>query len=361
MWCDLYNFTKWSPDATNEADHYDCVEWQQPDYPFSGITGLAKLGGTLWVYTPTSIIPIRYTGLRGGERVIQVIDDQVLTRVGNTHPWTLVALDRVHFFYDGIENNILAFDGQTLSPVGEPIRQYLEDNLNESPSLAAKMWACVDVESREIWWRFVSKTSSGTFDKAVVFNYRLKVWFTASTENVHAFCGSLFVNGTAGELTGEAQDLTGRVDQLGANEVEVPRIYGAETGKLYRDEVEADATSGLVAQDDPVLESGDFLYGSLHAVKEARAIAVNAGWDAVRDPTMKLEVGVAARDYLDDVVDWSRTENKAGDWTRSLPEGRLTHRERAGKVLRYRFVGRNSRGLKFTAYEPTVYAKEAEK
>lgn len=359
MWSHLYDFTKWHPDAPNEADHYDVVEWQQSDYPFSGVTGLAKLGGTLWVYTPTAIVPLRYTGI--GQGVIQVVDDQVVTRCGNTYPWTLVSLDRVHFFYDGIENNIFAFDGQTISPVGEPIRRYLEENLNESPTLAAKMWGCVDVENREIWWRFVSKTSNGDFDKAVVFNYRLKLWFTASTENVQAFCGSVFVNDTMDSLQGEMQDLQGTMAQLGANEEKVPRIYGADAGKLYRDEETADATASLLPADDPVLETGDFLYGSLNAIKEGREVAVNAGWDATRDPTMRLEVGVAARDYLDDVVNWSDVANKAGDWSRNLPEGKLTHRERAGNVLRYRFVGRNARGLKFTAFEPSVYSKGADK
>ncbi len=354
MWSHLYNFSLWEPDAPNEADHYDFVEWQQLDYPFSGVTGLAKLGGVLWVYTPTAIIPMRYTGI--GQGVIQVIDDQVVTRTGNTHPWSLIALDRVHFFYDGIENNILAFDGGQVIPVGEPVRQFLADNLNPNPFLAAKMWGCVDVQNRELWWRFVSVDSEGTFDRAVVFNYRNKTWFTASTENVQSFSGAVFTNISVSELTGLVEDLEGTVGQLGASEEVTPRLYGAESGKIYRDEVPEDVTASLITMDDPVLESGDFLYGSLHAVKEARAMAVNAA-----QTEGQLEVGVAARDYLDDTVDWSDPANKAGLWSRTLPEGRLTHRERAGKVLRYRFKGTNARGLKFTAYEPTVYAKEAEK
>lgn len=357
LWSHLYDFTTWTPDATNEADHYDLVEWQNADYPFSGITGIGKIGGTLWVYTPTAIVPFRYTGIRQG--TVQLVDDSVLTRIGNTYPWTLATLDRTHFFYDGIEQNFFAFDGSNPTPIGEPIRQYISDNLNPLPALAAKMWASVDVQNREIWWRFVSKDSVGPFDKAVVFNYRLRLWFTASTENIQAFCGSVFVNGTMAELTGTMEDLTGAMRDLLVSQTQIPRLYGADGGKLYRDEVPGDSTASLVASEDPVLESGDFLYGSLHAMKEARAIAVNASWDPVRDSTMKLEVGVAARDYLDDSVDW--TVNKAGEWSRTLPEGRLTHEAKSGKVLRYRFVGKNSRGLKFTAYEPTVYSQGAEK
>jgi len=354
MWSHLYNFSLWEPDATNESDHYDFIEWQQPDYPYQGITGLAKLGGTLWVYTPTAIVPLRYTGI--GRNVIYVDEDQILTRVGNTHPWALVVLDKVHFFYDGIEGNLLAFDGQTITPIGEPVRRFLNERLNDNPDLASRMWASVDVQNREIWWRFVSKDSSGAFDKAVVFNYRLKLWYTASTEDVHSFCGSLFVNSDMASLTGAMQDLAGTMSMLGAVGTVVPRIYGTAAGVIYREEKPDDATSSLIAADDPVLETGDFLYGSLHSVKEARAIAVNASMIEGQ-----LEVGVNARDYLDDQVDWTDANNKAGFWSRTLPEGRLTHRERSGKALRYRFVGRNSRGLKFTAYEPTVYAQGAEK
>ena len=136
----------------------------------------------------------------------------------------------------------------------------------------------------------------------------------------------------------------------------MPRIYGAESGKLYRDELPTDSTASLITADDPILETGDFLFGSLHAMKESRAIAINAAWDAITS----FDVGVSARDYLDDAVDCDRPENKAGIWRRELPEGRLTHRERTGRVIRYRFKGTGARGLRFTAYEPTVYAKEAE-
>src|SRR5437867_6909657 len=80
MTSDLYNFSKWVPDNIDEADHYDFIEWQQEDYPYVGITGLGKLKGTLFVYTPTAIIPVNYVGR---PKVLQVRDQGVVTRIGN--------------------------------------------------------------------------------------------------------------------------------------------------------------------------------------------------------------------------------------------------------------------------------------
>lgn len=360
-WSHLYNFDLWTPDATNEADHVDFVEWQQPDFPFSGVTGMGRIGSLWWVYTPTAIIPLRYVGVGRGGNVIEVIDDLILTRIGNTYPWSLVCLDKTHFFFDGIEKQFWAFDGQQVIPVGEPVRGYMTDNLHSTPTLASKIWGTVDVAKREIWWRFVSTASgSGTFDKAVVFNYRTKRWYTASTENVQAFCGAVFPQGAVSALASTVGSQIGTVFELGAGSTQIPRLYGGANGVIYRDEVSSDSTTDLLTADDPILESGDFLYGTLHSQKEVRAVAINATWDSTRDPNMQLEVGVNARDYLDDTVDWTDPKNRAGYWTRNLDQGRLTHDYRTGKAIRYRFIARNARGLRFTAYEPTVYSRGAE-
>lgn len=354
MISDIYNFSVWEPDLANEADHYDFVEWQQEDYPYIGITGLAKLHGMLFVYTPTAIIPIAYVGK---PKVLQVIDSGVITRIGNTHPWSLACLDNLHFFYDGIEQQFWAFDGQTPIPIGEPIRRYVIDNINTDPEVASRMWSYVDVNNREIWWVFIS-TSSSTFDKAVVFNYRLKRWFTASVENIQAFCGPIFTIKTVGELSGIVGNLVGTCGRLGVSTNQVPRIYGAETGKVYREELSTDATSALLAQEDPVLETGDLHYGDISTKKENDAMSINALWNTTQDPTMNLEVRASGRDYLSLVVDWSVASTLAGTWKPNLVEEWLTYSPKVGKVLRYRFTGKNARGLKFTAFEDAVLRRD---
>lgn len=354
----LYDFATWTPDKTNEADFYDLVEWQQTDYPFVGITGLGKLRGTLWMYTPTAIVPLRYVGL---PKVIQVEEEGIVTRIGNTFPWTLVCLDNVHFFYDGIEQMFWAFDGQTPQPIGEPVRAYLQANLNTDLSLASKMYGFVDVDNREVWWPFVSTASSGPFDKAVVFNYRYKRWFTASVEDVQSFCGGVRNSLTVGQLTGLVSGLTGLVGVLGLGQGVALRLFGSSTGQVLREEVVADDVSLLLPADNPVLESGDFHYGDIRTEKENDQLTVNATWDQDENPEGFINVRVKGRPYLGDDVVWTDDNDSVGQWKPTYPDQLLTYRSKVGRVLRYHFEAENIRGLVFNAFSEGIYVKQAEK
>lgn len=227
MWSDLYNFGVWEPDAANEADHYDFVEWQLTDFPFCGVTGLGKLGSTLWIYTPTALIPMVYVGK---PKVTQVVESGIISGIGNTFPWSLAVMNNVHFFFDGIRKTFFAFDGGAPEPVGEPVRRYMADNLNTDPALASRMWASVDYERGEIVWRFVSRNSSDHFDKLVRFSFWYKRWSTGSDENVHAFCGPTFRVKSMGELQGTMGALTGTMGMLGTDGTVIPRLYGTLGG-----------------------------------------------------------------------------------------------------------------------------------
>ena len=271
---ELYDFNTWQPDKINEADFYDFVEWESSEYALSGVTGIAKLRNTMFVYTPTAIIPLQYVGK---PKVIRIEDSGIITRVGNGMPWTLVALDNVHLFFDAIEGTFFAFDGQQIIPIGEPVRNFINQNLNTTPTLATKMYGYVDVDNREVWWPFVSTGSSGAFDKAVVFNYRYKKWFTASVENIMSFSGRILTAFTVADLAGTVGSLTGTVGQLGLGTSGSPRLFGTDTGKIYREEVSTDADTVLISQDDPVLESADFVYGDIRTYKENDLMLINAG------------------------------------------------------------------------------------
>jgi hypothetical protein len=352
-WSHLYDFTKWTPENTNEADYYDFVEWYLQDFPYQGVTGLARLGATLYVYTPTAIIPVAYTGR---PHVIRVNDDGVVERCGNSYPWSLVPLTKVHFFYDAIEQNFFAFDGQ-VQAIGDPVRGFLQENLNTDPVYASRMYGYVDVANREIWWPFVG-VGSTTFNKAVVFNYRMKTWSTASIENVHS-CNGGVVNllHTIAELTGTVAELTGTIATLGVGG-SVPKLYGSTAGALLRDELPTDADASLVAQDDPVVETPDFTYGDIRTQKEVDSMYLDAS------ATGSIEVRVAARDYLSDTINWSSDSTKLSPWqpwSRTLPEGRLTFNAKSGRILRYRFTAKGCRGLTFQSYEDSWYGHGAEK
>lgn len=294
MVSDLYNFTQWEPDhAKNEADHYDLVEWQSTDYPYTGITGQGKLGKVLWIYTPTAIVPVIYVGK---PKVFYVAEENILTGIGNTYPWTLASMNNVHFFFDGIENNFFAFDGSSPQPIGEPVKQFMKDNLNTDPVRASRMWAAIDVERTEVIWRFVSKNSFGAFDKLVRFNYRYRVWSTGSDENVHSFCGSSFRIKTIGELTGTIADLLGPIALLGADGTQQPRLYGTTSAALpeiIEDEVRAilEPTPGdlaiLAAGGEAILEPTRVVTFTVETALDGTYITL--AWDS-RGPAIGFNV-----------------------------------------------------------------------
>lgn len=360
MCSDLYSFTKWQPDLTNEADHYDFVEWQQTDYPYTGVTGLGKLHGTLWVYTPTALIPMRYVGL---PKIFQVDDAGVLTRVGNTYPWTLACLDTVHLFFDGIEKMFFAFNGQTVEPIGEPVRTYITNNLNTNPVLAAKMYSYIDVDNREVWWPFVSTASSGAFDKAVVFNYRYKRWFTASVENVLSFCGSVQPTTAVAQLLGPVSGLSGPVGSLGVTPGGASRLFGSSTGRVLREETMSDASSLLLPADDPILETGDFHYGDIRNIKENDGMIVNSTWQHIDGEDANIEVRVNGRDFLGDDVTYAATpDGRWNPWTLDTNDAQVNYPAKVGKILRYQFTFKKTRAAIFSAFSDLVLLKvKAEK
>ena len=350
----LYDFTQWDASSSNEADFYDLVEWQRADYPYIGITGMAELNGLLVVYTPTAIIPVQYVGL---PKVIMVLGEQRVANVGNAFPWALVALDKVHFFYDGIEQNFFAYDGQQVLPIGDPVRKWFAETISPDAALQRKTWAYVDVEQREVHWVFIAG-SSNTYNQELIFNYRQKAWSTADTKEFFCFCAGLQDLLTVGELEGTVGDLEGTIGDLGEG-VELPRLYGA-TSKFLVD-ADSKTADGEFEGMESVLETGDFHYGSLHDMKEVDAVVVNAyhsGGDGA-------EVYVHGRQMLVDEggntdPNWA-TLSPVGMWTNNTTDGLLTFLAVAGRIFRYRFVFKKARAVKFLAFSAGVRGKGAER
>ena len=363
----LHDFSDFDPRRSrnaNEADYYDFVEWQELDYPFTGVTGIARRGVQLIVYTPTAIIPLVYVGL---PKVFRINEPGLLIEGGNTFPWTLVELGNVHFFYDAEDSMFLAYEGQ-MKEIGEPVRQFMRDNLNTNITLASQMYGFVDGYNREVWWPFISKNSTKEFDLAVVFNYKYERWFTASVEDVRCFCPGVRKLGSIGELSDETGhptigELEGPIGFLGIDPAAgpSPRLFGSSDGQLLREEMTSDASNTLLSADEPVLESADFHYGDLRTTKENDAIVVNAVWDDHPADSPAIEVRVKGRDYLSTPIDWTLAPTLAGLWVPELPDGELNYPVHYGRVLRYRFTGKNVRGLKFSAFSDRVRVAMPEK
>jgi len=322
LWSDLYNINRWDPARNNEADHWDFAEDATGKESKHGLTGMEKIGDTLFIYTPTSIRPVRYVGL---PKVFQV-GENLTGGIGNGLPYTIVRAGNRHFFFDSNEGLFFEFDGSSVSPIGGPVMTYLQENATTDPDLLARTWAYHRPEFYEVAWVFCSRTSTGNFDLSVVYNYRAKSWFTTSVENVHCFGGGIRRSISIAETADAYQDLEVAIEDL-ADGVSLTRLFGSADGAILREATSDDAKTSLLQQDTPVLVTKDFHFGTMQEVKEIDTITPHVGYDG------KLEARYATRDYVDQDVTFSPSTV----WDPVSEFGRLTDLRIAGRLLRFKF------------------------
>lgn len=349
---DLYNGVAWShleewgsfsPDTDKEGDRYVFTEYQR-DYDVEpGVTGVRKLGNACIVYTASCIYQMRYVGL---PRVVRV--DPVVQDIGNGFPHSLVSSSSRHYFIDSIGQNFVCFNGMGAELIGTKIAKFFFSDISTNRELAQRTWGYVDHKYREIWWVYVSGASEGPFDRAVVYNYVTKCWFTASVEDVHCFTtileeGSL----TCDQLTGTCDQLQGSCDLLGGASGGQSRLWGGANERILQEEQASDITTNLLSQAPPVLEDGDEVYSGIQQVKETDKVAIQAKMDS----GSVLQVEIAARSNVDDPAVFDRValwEQK----NETIP----TFDKKSGRVLRWRFRPIERTATKILIFETGVPA-----
>jgi len=126
-----------------------------------------RLGDTLAIYKERSIWLMSYVGLPDifnfRERIsgLGILGQKAIANFGDEH--LFVGNDDIYFF-----------NGESIEPVGDPIRRYLFDNMN--PLYSARTTIFVAEEENEAIIAFASTASSGNFDKCLVYNYLEKTW-----------------------------------------------------------------------------------------------------------------------------------------------------------------------------------------
>ena len=350
QWSDLYRINQWIPSPKNEADSYDIEEWCRTDFPLYGCTGLGRIGNTMWVYTPTAIVSMRYqgrlkspvfnqslTGTTGGSGgPIMIVGDKVLKDVGNSLQWGLIIYKDMHYFWDGIEQDFYRFDGERTESIGIRIKQYFLNTINQSWPLFQATWGYARPGRQEIVWVFVSnEQTSLVFDQAIVYNWKTGKWYTQSVENTHCYNGPCLPAGRADDLVGQANSLQGTSDQLLVSTALTPPLWGSN-GAILRESVDTDPDSALLGQDLPTLITKDYSYEDLEHIKEASSIVVHAT-DRYQNG---VNVSLAVRDNLDDPVQFV----EASLYKYAPEEKRLGLPRSAGRLLRYRFQPATTKG-----------------
>ena len=160
-WCVIGTPTNWkNTSGVGQAGAADIgtVDWI--------VTG-ERLGDMLAIYKERSIWLMSYVGLPDifsfRERIsgLGIIGPKAIANFGDEH--LFVGNDDIYFF-----------NGESVEPVGEPVRRHLFDNLN--PSYSGRITVFIAEEENEAIIAFASTASSGDFDKALVYNYLEKTW-----------------------------------------------------------------------------------------------------------------------------------------------------------------------------------------
>ena len=341
-WSHLYDFANFVPGTDSEADSYDFTEYQRSDDIVLGVSGMAHMGEQLLIFTPSSVHAMSYTGLPRVVRVAPVLRD-----VGCGLPYTVAELNNSVAWCDIHHGAFFMMRGQELKNIGATVSDEFFSELSTDRTWLTNTWCFVDRMEGEATWVYRKDSLGGYFNRAIVFNYLTETWYRRSIDNVYSFARLGRRAKTISELTGKIDLQSGVIDDLGNTTVDVGRIWGRETGMAMRGEVSTDLDATLLSQEQPVLETGDLLYGSAQQMKTVSAITINATGTTFNG----VQVEVSARERIDDTV----TYTVVGTWTTSLAQRMLTFAPMAGKVLRYRFKPvLPVRGFVFRGYEDNV-------
>ena len=203
------------------------------DDSYGRIILIRKLNDILVVYKEDSIIAISYTG---GDSVFS--KELITTRAGAISPKAIIQLPHTHVFVG--KDNIYQFDGNTVVPIGDAIKDWFFQSLN--PSAGNNVIGYFDEDSQDIIFAFDStqpidtvKGSGKNRDRAITYNLTTKTWSTRE----------MYVTGI-GQMAQAKDRIIDKVNvpmnSMTSEIIDSPlylknktvTVCGDESGKLYR-------------------------------------------------------------------------------------------------------------------------------
>ena len=160
-WSDQANPLQWVPAITNQAGEYALGNG-------SYIMGARSTRQEILVWTDSALYSMQYIGtpyVWGFQLLmdnISIMSPNAMITVNNITYW--MGRDRF-YMYNG-----------TVSTLPCALKQYVFDDINVDQSY--QVFTGANEGFNEVWWFYVSNSSSGTsVDKYVVYNYLDKVWY----------------------------------------------------------------------------------------------------------------------------------------------------------------------------------------
>jgi hypothetical protein len=166
-WCSaLFQHDSWTPNVATQ-----CTTGRLVDTP-GPIKGLRRLGSNIVAYKDSSMYLGQYV------EPPTVWDWQVVSsNVGCSSHDAVVNIGTAHVFLGA--DNAYMFDGASVVPIGEPIREWFFDSeLNRAYD--TRIQSCHDPAKSLVYWFYPRSTSTGTLNRALVYNYKLNRWGLAT-------------------------------------------------------------------------------------------------------------------------------------------------------------------------------------
>ena len=245
-WSHLYNYMRWDPASDSEADSRQCTDYQRPDDIVQGVTGLQHYRDRLFIFTPSCIYVMTYTGF---PRIVKV--DPLVQDYGNGLPYTTAALDDQVVWCDVHHRSFYAWKGQGPENIGGPIADWFFGRLASTSEYAQRTIAVVDRANHEVAWWYVASGSTD-YSEAVVYNWVDGSWCVRDLEGGEQCMGRLYKRAkTITEWSGTLIDaLTGTCDQLEQSADSLGAVYGTNVATMLNEgsglTVTAGAQGGMV-------------------------------------------------------------------------------------------------------------------
>lgn len=229
-------------------DYHSRIRWSQWQNPFlwhnnedgSGMAGyvdvndidgkiiaMKRIGDILAIYKESGIVAVTYSG---GDTVFS--KELITTKAGLISPTAIVVLPHLHIFV--AKDNIYQFDGNTVVPIGDPIRNYFLKHVKQKN----KVIGFYNQYSKDVIFAFMETDSAtGNCGRAFIYNTQLNLWSVRDV-NMTAF-GEYTDN--SGLIIDEVQNLYDSqemqrtvIDGDNVEIVESVVIAGDASGKIYK-------------------------------------------------------------------------------------------------------------------------------
>ena len=221
-WSQWQNIHLWhnEEDGSGMAGYVDC-----DDTP-GKIQAIRRLGDYLFVYKEDGLIAISYTG---GDTVFS--KELVTTQAGLIAPQAIVELPHAHIFIGS--DNVYHFDGSTVTPIGDAIKDYVTSILD--PSKILNIFGYYNKKSGDVIFAFDSTVASGNNrDKAIIYNVETKVWSVRDLNMTTIGEYSQIFERYIDEINIPIDTMNIMIDSSTYSSKNTVTLAGDNSGKLYR-------------------------------------------------------------------------------------------------------------------------------